>query len=70
MNKGLLDGVVVLDLTRVLAGPYSGLIGTSEFKFPAYFLFHGLIFRHMIYFLRLPEFFLMNSFITAFPLLK
>ena len=26
MNKGLLDGVVVLDLTRVLAGPYSGLM--------------------------------------------
>ena len=26
MNKGLLDGVVVLDLTRVLAGPYSGMI--------------------------------------------
>lgn len=26
MSKGLLDGVVVLDLTRVLAGPYSGMI--------------------------------------------
>ena len=26
MNKGLLDGVVVLDLTRVLAGPYSGMM--------------------------------------------
>lgn len=26
MEKGLLDGVVVLDLTRVLAGPYSGMI--------------------------------------------
>ena len=25
MEKGLLDGVVVLDLTRVLAGPYSGM---------------------------------------------
>lgn len=26
MEKGLLDGIVVLDLTRVLAGPYSGMI--------------------------------------------
>lgn len=26
MEKGLLDGVIVLDLTRVLAGPYSGMI--------------------------------------------
>jgi formyl-CoA transferase len=26
MNKGILDGVVVLDLTRVLAGPYSGML--------------------------------------------
>lgn len=26
MEKGLLDGVVVLDLTRVLAGPYSGML--------------------------------------------
>ena len=26
MEKGLLDGVVVLDLTRVLAGPYAGMI--------------------------------------------
>lgn len=26
MSKGLLDGVVVLDLTRVLAGPYSGML--------------------------------------------
>ena len=26
MNKGLLDGVVVLDLTRGLAGPYSGMM--------------------------------------------
>lgn len=26
MSKGLLDGVIVLDLTRVLAGPYSGML--------------------------------------------
>ena len=26
MEKGLLDGVVVLDVTRVLAGPYSGML--------------------------------------------
>ncbi|SFG66872.1 CaiB/BaiF CoA transferase family protein [Oribacterium sp. WCC10] len=26
MEKGLLDGIVVLDLTRVLAGPYAGMI--------------------------------------------
>lgn len=26
MSKGILDGVVVLDLTRVLAGPYSGML--------------------------------------------
>ena len=26
MEKGLLDGVVVLDLTRVLAGPYAGML--------------------------------------------
>ncbi|MEL7647612.1 MAG: CoA transferase [Sedimentibacter sp.] len=26
MSKGLLDGIVVLDLTRVLAGPYSGML--------------------------------------------
>ena len=26
MEKGLLDGVIVLDLTRVLAGPYAGMI--------------------------------------------
>ena len=26
MSKDLLDGVIVLDLTRVLAGPYSGMM--------------------------------------------
>lgn len=26
MSKGILDGIVVLDLTRVLAGPYSGML--------------------------------------------
>ena len=26
MSKGILDGIIVLDLTRVLAGPYSGML--------------------------------------------
>lgn len=26
VNRGILDGIVVLDLTRVLAGPYSGML--------------------------------------------